>query len=77
MRPLWHGSGLAFPLIDVIPVNIGTWDMLCALHTGGSFLTGARNSQPVHAMAYQWNGFGFSAERDKALVRKCQEVFFR
>lgn len=76
MRPLWRGSGLAFPLIDAIPVNIGTRDMLCALHTGGSFLTGARNSQPVHAMAYQWNGFGFSAERDKALVRKCQEVFF-
>lgn len=75
IRPLWRGSGLAFPLIDAIPVSAGSRDVLCALHAGGSFLTGMQNNRPSFVMAYQWNGFGFSAERDEALVRKCQDIF--
>lgn len=75
IRPLWRGSGLAFPLIDAIPVKVGNRDVLCALHSGGSFLSGVQNVQPPFVMVYQWNGFGFSAERDKTVLPQCQAIF--
>ncbi len=75
IQPLWRGSGLAFPLIDVIPVHHGGGDVLCALHSGGSFLTGVQKSLPSFVMVYQWNGFGFTAVHDKTVEQKCQLVF--
>jgi len=73
--PLWRGSGLAYPLIDAIPLSNGKMDALCALHARGSFLTGLQSGQPPFVMAYQWSGFGFAALRDAEIVRRCETLF--
>lgn len=75
IKPMWRGSGLAYPLIDALPLQFGDKEILCALHAGGSFLTGINPVSPLHIMAYHWNGFGFSAERSKEAIKICNAHF--
>jgi poly-gamma-glutamate synthesis protein (capsule biosynthesis protein) len=70
MYAKWRGSALAFPLLDacISPYNP---KILCALHSGNSYI--ALDEQKTHTRiaAYEWNGFGFRGLPDSAACRYC------
>jgi hypothetical protein len=69
--PVWRGTSLAWPLLDatLLPGNSG---ILCALHSGGSFLAPGTGSGKRRVAAYRWNGFGFSGVEDKEIQNACR-----
>jgi hypothetical protein len=70
----WRGSALAWPLLDAI-ILPGNEDILCALHSGGSFISLNSQGMENHTKSYRWNGFGFNRETDDDICRKCEDYY--
>lgn len=66
----WRGTALAWPLLDAVVDPDGE---LCALHRGDSFLRPDPRIKATRVMRYQWNGFGFSADRQSGVA--CERAF--
>jgi poly-gamma-glutamate synthesis protein (capsule biosynthesis protein) len=66
----WRGSGLAWPLLDAVPLPAEP-GVLCALHRGDSFLIPDPAAPANRIAAYRWNGFGFSMAKDAELETAC------
>ena len=76
LQARWRGTSLAYPLIDVAVLPENGADILCALHSGDSFLVPDLSKETLHTLAYTWNGFGFSADKDAVAQAKCRAHYF-
>jgi hypothetical protein len=70
----WRGSALAWPLIDA---SFSSHDptILCALHSGNSFIARDYSDHTTRIAAYKWNGFGFSGLDDSVACINCVSMF--
>jgi len=69
----WRGSALAWPLLDAV---LSPYDgkMLCALHSGDSFISPDSTSTNTRIAVYQWNGFGFKGINDSTACESCRKL---
>jgi poly-gamma-glutamate synthesis protein (capsule biosynthesis protein) len=73
MYAQWRGSALAYPLLDaaISPLNPR---IVCALHRGDSYIALNNKHIDTRMLAYEWNGFGFSALSDSVACMVCKSI---
>jgi poly-gamma-glutamate synthesis protein (capsule biosynthesis protein) len=69
----WRGSALAWPLLDAV-LSPSNSKMLCALHSGDSFIKPDTTVTNTRISVYQWNGFGFKGMNDSTICESCRKL---
>ncbi len=72
--PKWRGTALAWPLLDAVIVP-GDKGILCARHSGDSFIVPGRGSNAKRVAAYRWKGFGFAGISDSEAAGSTMDCF--
>jgi hypothetical protein len=69
----WRGSALAWPLLDAV-LSPSDGKILCALHSGDSFIKHDSTATNTRIAVYQWNGFGFNGINDSIACESCRKL---
>jgi len=69
----WRGSALAWPLLDAV-ISPYNGNLLCALHSGDSFIKPDSTATNMRVAVYQWNGFGFKGINDSTTCESCRKL---
>jgi poly-gamma-glutamate synthesis protein (capsule biosynthesis protein) len=48
--------------------------MLCALHSGDSFIKPDSTATNTRTAVYKWNGFGFKGINDSTVCESCRKL---